>query len=67
MTRPRHDAREHTSLEEMSLAELRAWAASYGRPLPPVCKTKPRALAAILAPLTWPERPVDEPRVPSTS
>lgn len=58
MTRPRRDAREHVSLEDMSLAELRDWTASYGRPLPPVCKTKPAALAAILAPLAWPAEPI---------
>lgn len=58
MTRPRRDAREHTNLEAMSLDELRAWAASYGLPIPAPIKTKPTALAAILAPLTWPEHPV---------
>lgn len=54
----RHDAREHVSLEDMSLDELRAWAASYGRPIPAPIKTKPRALAAIIAPRTWPAEPI---------
>lgn len=60
MTRPRRDAREHANLEAMSLDELRAWAASYGHPIPAPVKTKPTALAAILAPLAWPEHPTQE-------
>lgn len=56
----RHDAREHVSLEDMSLDELRAFAASYGLPIPAPIKTKPTALAAILAPRTWPEHPTQE-------
>lgn len=54
----RHDPREHVSLEDMSLDELRAFAADYGFKIPAPIKTKPAALAAIIAPLTWPERPV---------
>ena len=62
MTRPRRDAREHESLEDMTLEELRAFAVAYGLRISPSVTTKPAALAAVLTPATWPEHPVEPDR-----